>query len=90
MSIIWETTLLALKKGWVSSAYLLRIFRDPNNTNLQKEGWEAERGSFYLEDDVDLNGAERERGVEEGIQFSHENEKGNATKNFYKTQKRER
>ena len=88
MSIIWETTLLALKKGWVSSAYLLRIFRDPNNTNLEKEGWEAERGSFYLEDDVDLNGAERE--VEEGIQFSHENEKGNATKNFYKTQKRER
>ena len=65
-SIIWETTLLALKKGWVSSAYLLRIFRDPNNTNLQKErrkeGWEAERrGSFYLEDDVDLNGAEREK-----------------------------
>ena len=44
----------------------MRIFRDPNNTNLQKEsrkkeGWEAERGSFYLEDDVDLNGAERER-----------------------------
>ena len=47
------------------------------------------RGSFYLDDDVDLNGAERGREVE-GIQFSHENEKGNATKNFYKTQKRER
>ena len=24
------------------------------------------------------------------IQFSHENEKGNATKNFYKTQREER